>query len=158
MVRLSVGVGIGLTKARGRPHFPQIADGSGSAAELCASRQSMIKRDDAQTCAQRRSVGTFVELASDEADGPKTRRGDRLFLDAVIYRLKTGVPWRDSRAVLAVEVGLQSVCQLVSDEGCGGHILSRYSSTSMTRVRSSTLSIVPRTKTLRAEKGSRPIV
>jgi transposase len=27
--------------------------------------------------------------------GPKTRRGDRLFLDAVIYRLKTGVPWRD---------------------------------------------------------------
>ena len=53
--------------------------------------------------------------------GPKTRRGDRLFLDAVIYRLKTGVPWRD----LPERFGpwksvLQSVCQLVSDEGCGG--------------------------------------
>ncbi len=57
----------------------------------------MIKRDDAQTCAQRRSVGTFVKLASDEADRAEdaARRGDRLFLDAVIYRLKTGVPWRD---------------------------------------------------------------
>ena len=27
--------------------------------------------------------------------GRKSTRGDRLFLDAVIYRAKTGVPWRD---------------------------------------------------------------
>ena len=27
--------------------------------------------------------------------GPKTLRGDRLFLDAVLYRVRTGIPWRD---------------------------------------------------------------
>jgi len=27
--------------------------------------------------------------------GPKPRIGDRAFIDAVIYRAKTGVPWRD---------------------------------------------------------------
>jgi len=29
------------------------------------------------------------------AQGRKSARGDRLFVDAVIYRAKTGVPWRD---------------------------------------------------------------
>ena len=28
-------------------------------------------------------------------EGRKATRGDRLFVDAVIYRAKTGVPWRD---------------------------------------------------------------
>ena len=55
----------------------------------------MIKRDDAQTCAQRRQWGTFVELASDEADRPEDAARRPTFLDAVIYRLKTGVLWRD---------------------------------------------------------------
>jgi transposase len=27
--------------------------------------------------------------------GPASKRGDRLFIDAVLYRLKTGIPWRD---------------------------------------------------------------
>jgi transposase len=27
--------------------------------------------------------------------GPKAIRGDRLFIDAVLYRAKTGLPWRD---------------------------------------------------------------
>lgn len=27
--------------------------------------------------------------------GPVSKRGDRLFVDAVIYRARTGVPWRD---------------------------------------------------------------
>ena len=27
--------------------------------------------------------------------GPKSARGDRLFINAVLYRAKTGVPWRD---------------------------------------------------------------
>jgi len=27
--------------------------------------------------------------------GRKSTRGDRLFVDAVLYRAKTGVPWRD---------------------------------------------------------------
>ena len=27
--------------------------------------------------------------------GPSSTRGDRLFIDAVLYRAKTGVPWRD---------------------------------------------------------------
>jgi transposase len=29
------------------------------------------------------------------AQGRKSARGDRLFVDAVVYRAKTGVPWRD---------------------------------------------------------------
>ena len=29
------------------------------------------------------------------AQGRKSTRGDRLFVEAVIYRAKTGVPWRD---------------------------------------------------------------
>lgn len=29
------------------------------------------------------------------AEGRKAAKGDRLFVDAVIYRAKTGVPWRD---------------------------------------------------------------
>lgn len=29
------------------------------------------------------------------AQGRKSTRGDRLFLDAVVFRAKTGVPWRD---------------------------------------------------------------
>lgn len=27
--------------------------------------------------------------------GPKSKLGDRLFIDAVLYRAKTGLPWRD---------------------------------------------------------------
>lgn len=27
--------------------------------------------------------------------GPKSLLGDRLFIDAVLYRIKTGMPWRD---------------------------------------------------------------
>ena len=27
--------------------------------------------------------------------GPRATRGDRLFVDAVLYRVKTGIPWRD---------------------------------------------------------------
>jgi len=27
--------------------------------------------------------------------GPASKRGDRLFIDAVLYRAKTGIPWRD---------------------------------------------------------------
>lgn len=27
--------------------------------------------------------------------GPRAHRGDRLFIDAVLYRAKTGLPWRD---------------------------------------------------------------
>ena len=27
--------------------------------------------------------------------GPKSKRGDRLFVNAVVYRARTGVPWRD---------------------------------------------------------------
>jgi transposase len=27
--------------------------------------------------------------------GPASRRGDRLFIEAVLYRAKTGAPWRD---------------------------------------------------------------
>lgn len=27
--------------------------------------------------------------------GPKSTRGDRLFIEAVLYRAKTGLPWRD---------------------------------------------------------------
>jgi transposase len=27
--------------------------------------------------------------------GPEARRGDRLFIDAVLFRAKTGMPWRD---------------------------------------------------------------
>ena len=27
--------------------------------------------------------------------GPKSKRGDRLFINAVLYRARTGVPWRD---------------------------------------------------------------
>lgn len=29
------------------------------------------------------------------AQGRKSTRGDRLFVDAVIYRARTGIPWRD---------------------------------------------------------------
>lgn len=27
--------------------------------------------------------------------GPQSKRGDRQFVDAVVYRAKTGIPWRD---------------------------------------------------------------
>jgi transposase len=30
-----------------------------------------------------------------QRSGPKATRGDRLFVDAVIYRAKTGISWRD---------------------------------------------------------------
>ena len=44
------------------------------------------------------------------------------FLDAVIYRLETGVPWRDlPERFRPVEVGLQSVCQLVSTRVVAAH-------------------------------------
>jgi len=34
-------------------------------------------------------------LLPKDRPGPKTKRGDRLFIDAVLYRAKTGIPWRD---------------------------------------------------------------
>jgi transposase len=30
-----------------------------------------------------------------QKSGPRAIRGDRLFIDAVLYRAKTGMPWRD---------------------------------------------------------------
>jgi transposase len=30
-----------------------------------------------------------------QASGPKATRGDRLFIEAVLFRAKTGMPWRD---------------------------------------------------------------
>lgn len=30
-----------------------------------------------------------------QAAGPRSKLGDRLFIDAVLYRAKTGLPWRD---------------------------------------------------------------
>ena len=30
-----------------------------------------------------------------QSHGPKSKRGDRKFINAVLYRAKTGVPWRD---------------------------------------------------------------
>src|SRR5579859_8123198 len=34
-------------------------------------------------------------LLPGQRTGPKATRGDRLFIDAVIYRAKTGIAWRD---------------------------------------------------------------
>lgn len=34
-------------------------------------------------------------LLPSRAQGRKSTRGDRLFVDAVIYRARTGIPWRD---------------------------------------------------------------
>ena len=34
-------------------------------------------------------------LLPKRAEGRQATRGDRLFVDAVIYRAKTGIPWRD---------------------------------------------------------------
>lgn len=34
-------------------------------------------------------------LLPKRSNGRKSTRGDRLFIDAVLYRAKTGVPWRD---------------------------------------------------------------
>lgn len=34
-------------------------------------------------------------LLPKQARGPAALRGDRLFIEAVLYRLKTGAPWRD---------------------------------------------------------------
>lgn len=34
-------------------------------------------------------------LLSERRPGPSSKLGDRLFIDAVVYRAKTGCPWRD---------------------------------------------------------------
>jgi transposase len=34
-------------------------------------------------------------LLPKKRQGPKSKLGDRLFIDAVLFRAKTGVPWRD---------------------------------------------------------------
>jgi transposase len=36
-----------------------------------------------------------VETLLPERPGPHSKRGDRQFLNAVIWRVRTGVPWRD---------------------------------------------------------------
>ena len=35
------------------------------------------------------------ELLPDQRPGPESKLGDRVFIDAVLYRAKTGCPWRD---------------------------------------------------------------
>ena len=35
------------------------------------------------------------ELLPDRRPGPTSKLGDRLFIDAVLYRARTGCPWRD---------------------------------------------------------------
>ena len=35
------------------------------------------------------------ELLPKKRQGPRSKIGDRQFIDAVLYRAKTGVPWRD---------------------------------------------------------------
>src|SRR6516225_5643945 len=34
-------------------------------------------------------------LLPNQVSGPKATRGDRLFIEAVLFRAKTGLPWRD---------------------------------------------------------------
>lgn len=46
----------------------------------------------ALTDAQWKRLEDFVSTVR---TGPEAIRGDRLFVDAVIYRAKTGIPWRD---------------------------------------------------------------
>jgi transposase len=40
-------------------------------------------------------VGRLQPMVPKPRRGPQSTRGDRLFIDAVVYRAKTGVPWRD---------------------------------------------------------------
>lgn len=35
------------------------------------------------------------ELLPNQRPGPESKLGDRVFIDAVLYRAKTGCPWRD---------------------------------------------------------------
>jgi transposase len=37
----------------------------------------------------------LVPLLPHQKTGPKALRGDRLFVEAVIFRAKTGIHWRD---------------------------------------------------------------
>ena len=37
----------------------------------------------------------MIRVVVSKLRGPDAMRGDRNFIDAVLYRLKTGVPWRD---------------------------------------------------------------
>lgn len=37
----------------------------------------------------------LVQLTLPKRRGPNAKIGDRAFLDAVLYRAKTGIPWRD---------------------------------------------------------------
>jgi len=46
----------------------------------------------ALTEAQWARLGAFLPR---QRTGPKATRGDRLFIEAVLFRVKTGMPWRD---------------------------------------------------------------
>src|SRR5262250_2313220 len=37
----------------------------------------------------------LIPLLPRQRSGPKALRGDRLFIEAVLFRAKTGLPWRD---------------------------------------------------------------
>ena len=72
----------------------------------------MIKNRDAPTCAYREQWRRLQAILPKQKAGPETLRGDRLFIEAVLCRAKTGMPWRDLPERFGpVEVGLQPVLQ-----------------------------------------------
>ena len=140
------------------PNFPQTADGSGSGNQNIVRRQ---RHDQTRRRTDMRSATLSGERLSSllptNGWAEDAARRPTVF-DAVIYRLKTGVPWRTSRAVPGPwEVGLQSVCQLVSTR-FWRHFLSRYSSTSMTRSSIVDLPSSAHQRRCGRKGGSRPIV
>jgi transposase len=40
-------------------------------------------------------VASLQAILPKQKAGPEAARGDRLFVEAVLYRAKTGMPWRD---------------------------------------------------------------
>ena len=39
--------------------------------------------------------GRLLPILPRQVSGPRATRGDRLFIEAVLFRAKTGLPWRD---------------------------------------------------------------
>ncbi|AKV04334.1 hypothetical protein AKJ09_10997 [Labilithrix luteola] len=57
----------------------------------CVERSIMIKNRDAATRTQRRAWRRLQKVPPEQKTGPAATLGDRLFIEAVLFRAKTGM-------------------------------------------------------------------
>ena len=96
----------------------------------------------------------LLPLLPRQVSGPKVTRGDRLFIEAVLFRAKTGLPWRDLPERFGPWKSVYNRFSNWARRGTGRRSSVSFSWRSMRPDQSSMVPSFAHTRMRRAEKGA----